>query len=150
MVRLRSSTLRSLHEFFQVRHGLKCCHHRWSHSTQANAFTYAHTPLITSNDCEGAGETFNVSVSSMDSGQPLSLASSPSLLTSFFGGTVAYNLSVAWGSRPVRIRVIRKGCWPMRLQGHGQAAASPAVGFDFARGCAEDICVRKDVCINCV
>ena len=28
---------------------------------QKHKFQYVHTPLITGNDCEGAGETFNLS-----------------------------------------------------------------------------------------
>ncbi|KAH9975369.1 hypothetical protein BGW80DRAFT_1436562 [Lactifluus volemus] len=43
VLRLRDAVMRSLSEFFQC-----------------NDFIYAHTPIITSNDAEGAGETFRV------------------------------------------------------------------------------------------
>ncbi|KAI9441417.1 asparaginyl-tRNA synthetase [Lactarius indigo] len=43
VLRLRDAVMRSFHEFFRD-----------------NDFTYAHTPIITSNDTEGAGETFRV------------------------------------------------------------------------------------------
>ncbi|GJE99581.1 asparaginyl-tRNA synthetase [Phanerochaete sordida] len=43
IVRLRDSTIRTLQDYFTTL-----------------GFTYAHTPLIVSNDCEGAGETFRV------------------------------------------------------------------------------------------
>ncbi|KAI0266566.1 asparaginyl-tRNA synthetase [Gloeopeniophorella convolvens] len=43
VLRLRDSTMRCLHNFFQQ-----------------NDFTYVHTPIITSNDAEGAGETFRI------------------------------------------------------------------------------------------
>ncbi|PSR70746.1 hypothetical protein PHLCEN_2v13366 [Hermanssonia centrifuga] len=44
MLRLRDNTMRTLHEYFQ-----------------AQDFCYTNTPILTSNDCEGAGETFHVS-----------------------------------------------------------------------------------------
>ena len=43
VLRVRSVVSASIHEFFQARH-----------------FIYIHTPLITSSDCEGAGEMFKV------------------------------------------------------------------------------------------
>lgn len=43
VVRLRDSTMRTMQDYFTNL-----------------GFTYAHTPLIVSNDCEGAGETFRV------------------------------------------------------------------------------------------
>ncbi|KIJ12198.1 hypothetical protein PAXINDRAFT_118299 [Paxillus involutus ATCC 200175] len=60
MLRLRSSLLRSLHDFFE-RHD----------------FCYAHTPILTSSDCEGAGETFRVTPSSTPSPSHQSPAGSP-------------------------------------------------------------------------
>ncbi|KIJ61659.1 hypothetical protein HYDPIDRAFT_136994 [Hydnomerulius pinastri MD-312] len=47
VLRLRNSLLRALHGFFE-RHD----------------FCYTHTPILTSSDCEGAGETFRVTPSS--------------------------------------------------------------------------------------
>ncbi|KAH0826658.1 hypothetical protein J3R83DRAFT_5044 [Lanmaoa asiatica] len=43
MLRLRNSLVKSLHTFFE-----------------RQDFCYVHTPILTSNDCEGAGETFRV------------------------------------------------------------------------------------------
>jgi len=43
VLRFRDAVMHSFHEFFR-----------------GNDFTYAHTPIITSNDAEGAGETFRV------------------------------------------------------------------------------------------
>ncbi|KII84260.1 hypothetical protein PLICRDRAFT_46113 [Plicaturopsis crispa FD-325 SS-3] len=43
MLRLRHSTSQALHHYFE-----------------GQGFCYAHTPIITSNDCEGAGETFRI------------------------------------------------------------------------------------------
>ena len=40
---IRNKCSKATHDFFQ------------SHN-----FNYVHTPIITSNDCEGAGETFNI------------------------------------------------------------------------------------------
>ncbi|KAF8137538.1 hypothetical protein EV363DRAFT_1428417 [Boletus edulis] len=47
MLRLRNSLVKSLHAFFE-----------------RQDFCYAHTPILTSSDCEGAGETFRVTPSS--------------------------------------------------------------------------------------
>src|SRR5204863_1089807 len=43
VARLRNQVSRSIHDFFQER-----------------GFLYVHTPIITSSDCEGAGELFRV------------------------------------------------------------------------------------------
>lgn len=43
MLRVRDSTLRTLHAYFQDQ-----------------GFLYTHTPILTSNDCEGAGEAFRI------------------------------------------------------------------------------------------
>jgi len=43
VLRLRHSCSKFTHDFFHL-----------------NDFTYVHTPILTSNDCEGAGETFNL------------------------------------------------------------------------------------------
>ncbi|KAH9854186.1 asparaginyl-tRNA synthetase [Lenzites betulinus] len=48
MLRLRDSTTRAINDYFHD-----------------NGFVHVHTPIITSNDCEGAGETFRI-VSSSD------------------------------------------------------------------------------------
>ncbi|KAI0697022.1 hypothetical protein BC835DRAFT_1270946 [Cytidiella melzeri] len=50
VLRLRDETLRTLHDYFQA-------------SLFAQGFRYAHTPIVTSSDCEGAGETFRVGTS---------------------------------------------------------------------------------------
>ncbi|KAL1947852.1 hypothetical protein VTO73DRAFT_13576 [Trametes versicolor] len=47
MLRLRDTTTRVLNDYFQN-----------------NGFVHIHTPIITSNDCEGAGETFRIVASS--------------------------------------------------------------------------------------
>lgn len=47
--RVRSVTAYAIHKFFQDRH-----------------FVYAHTPIITASDCEGAGEMFQVTTLDMD------------------------------------------------------------------------------------
>ncbi|KAI0374848.1 asparaginyl-tRNA synthetase [Pilatotrama ljubarskyi] len=60
MLRLRDSTTRSIHDYFHP---------------QNNGFVHVHTPIITSNDCEGAGETFRVVPSS-------DIAAAPSTSTS--------------------------------------------------------------------
>jgi len=44
MLRVRDHTLRTLHGYFENR-----------------GFCYTHTPILTSNDCEGAGEAFRIS-----------------------------------------------------------------------------------------
>ncbi|KAI1795916.1 asparaginyl-tRNA synthetase [Ganoderma leucocontextum] len=49
MLRLRDSTTRAIHNYFGD-----------------NGFVHVHTPIITSNDCEGAGETFRITPSSTD------------------------------------------------------------------------------------
>ncbi|KZT13194.1 asparaginyl-tRNA synthetase [Laetiporus sulphureus 93-53] len=68
MLRLRDSASRSLHQFFET-HG----------------FTNVHTPILTSNDCEGAGETFRIAPTS----SPLT-SSSPSHVQPEFFGHPAY------------------------------------------------------------
>ncbi|KAI9465890.1 asparaginyl-tRNA synthetase [Lactarius psammicola] len=70
VLRLRDAVMHSFREFFR-----------------ANDFTYAHTPIITSNDTEGAGETFRVApaLSSRASHAPVTqdteFFSKPSYLT---------------------------------------------------------------------
>lgn len=59
--RVRSVLSFAIHEFFQ-----------------GEGFVYVHTPLITSNDCEGAGETFKV-MSSID--KPLEFFGKPANMT---------------------------------------------------------------------
>ncbi|KAH9901343.1 asparaginyl-tRNA synthetase [Cubamyces lactineus] len=61
MLRLRDSTTRAIHDYFHN-----------------NGFTHVHTPIITSNDCEGAGETFRIAPSSdLPSTTPSSQNASP-------------------------------------------------------------------------
>ncbi|THH29317.1 hypothetical protein EUX98_g4871 [Antrodiella citrinella] len=63
MLRLRSSTISGLQRYFE-----------------SQDFCYAHTPIITSNDSEGGGETFSVTPSS-----PLSVKDKEIPIPDFFG-----------------------------------------------------------------
>ncbi|KAI0792582.1 asparaginyl-tRNA synthetase [Abortiporus biennis] len=69
MVRLRHTTLKSLQDYFDN-----------------EGFCYAHTPITTANDCEGAGEAFLVTAPGID--EPASSTSSPA--PSHFFGRPAY------------------------------------------------------------
>ena len=64
--RMRNAMAMAIHEYFQQ-----------------NGFMYVHTPLITSNDAEGAGSTFNVTTNDKDPnsffGKPVSLTVSGQL-----------------------------------------------------------------------
>ncbi|KAF9225764.1 asparaginyl-tRNA synthetase [Gyrodon lividus] len=73
MLRLRNSLLKSLHDFFE-RHD----------------FCYAHTPILTSSDCEGAGETFRVVPSLAPSPVPPPQETAPSDTNSEFFTKPAY------------------------------------------------------------
>lgn len=53
-LRMRTNTFQAA---FKVRSVVSQALHRFFHE---NGFVYAHTPLITANDCEGAGEMFRV------------------------------------------------------------------------------------------
>ncbi|KAI0637016.1 asparaginyl-tRNA synthetase [Trametes polyzona] len=71
MLRLRDTTTRAIHDYFHN-----------------NGFIHVHTPIITSNDCEGAGETFRI-VSSSDvpptpSASPPDSTASPSTPSEYF------------------------------------------------------------------
>ncbi|KAI0647011.1 asparaginyl-tRNA synthetase [Trametes meyenii] len=70
MLRLRDSTTRSIHDYFHN-----------------NGFVHVHTPIITSNDCEGAGETFRIAPSS---DLPSSTPSAPSTSASSEGTPSEY------------------------------------------------------------
>ncbi|RPD66091.1 asparaginyl-tRNA synthetase [Lentinus tigrinus ALCF2SS1-7] len=61
MLRLRDTTTRAIHEYFHD-----------------NGFVHIHTPIITSNDCEGAGETFRIAPSASDPSIPSALDAKPS------------------------------------------------------------------------
>ncbi len=52
--RMRTLTLNAV---FRMRHGLAYAIHKYFHD---NGFYYLHTPIITANDAEGAGEMFHV------------------------------------------------------------------------------------------
>ncbi|KAI0362047.1 asparaginyl-tRNA synthetase [Trametes cingulata] len=69
VLRLRDSTTRSIHDYFHN-----------------NGFIHIHTPIITSNDCEGAGETFRIVPSSDIPAAPPStpLTPSPSAPSEYF------------------------------------------------------------------
>ncbi|KAI9064391.1 asparaginyl-tRNA synthetase [Trametes sanguinea] len=59
MLRLRDSAASAMHDYFHT-----------------NGFIHVHTPIITSNDCEGAGETFRIAPSSdLPSSTPFSTSS---------------------------------------------------------------------------
>ncbi|KAI0748077.1 asparaginyl-tRNA synthetase [Daedaleopsis nitida] len=65
MLRLRDTSTSALHDYFHT-----------------NGFVHVHTPIITSNDCEGAGETFRIAPSTPEISSSSSLPSpspSPSL-----------------------------------------------------------------------
>ena len=65
MLRVRNSLSNALHEFFQ-----------------GNGFIHVHTPIITSNDCEGAGEMFSLSVDQRSTDDPVgAFFDSPAYLT---------------------------------------------------------------------
>ncbi|KXN84633.1 Asparagine--tRNA ligase [Leucoagaricus sp. SymC.cos] len=71
MLRLRDNISRNLSLFFE-----------------SQGFTYTHTPIITGNDCEGAGETFRIApltpssaTSTSDPSTPLEFFSRPAYLT---------------------------------------------------------------------
>ncbi|XP_022680740.1 asparagine--tRNA ligase, cytoplasmic 3-like [Setaria italica] len=53
-LRPRTNTISSV---ARIRHQLACATHRFF---DENGFLYVHTPIITSSDCEGAGEMFQV------------------------------------------------------------------------------------------
>ena len=59
MLRLRDQVSRSLTQFFEV-----CLSNLtliyWLTFEKSQGFTYTHTPIITGNDCEGAGEAFRI------------------------------------------------------------------------------------------
>lgn len=76
-LRMRTNTFMAV---FRVRSILAYAIHRFY---QENGFVYIHTPLITSSDCEGAGEMFQVTTLDLDkvarSGKP------PEYAKDFFG-----------------------------------------------------------------
>lgn len=88
MLRLRADVLRSLHHYFDVR--MTSLYSHLCDSLyglgQGQGFCYTHTPILTSNDCEGAGEAFRIAPippdsSSSTSKGPDEFFSQPSYLT---------------------------------------------------------------------
>ncbi|MBE6757495.1 MAG: asparagine--tRNA ligase [Ruminococcaceae bacterium] len=73
--RVRSAAAFAIHEFFQSR-----------------GFVYAHTPLITSSDCEGAGEMFQVTSLDMDN-LPRTEDGAVDYAEDFFGKRTALTVS---------------------------------------------------------
>ena len=71
VLRLRNILAAAVHEFFQSR-----------------GFLWVHTPIITANDCEGAGELF--SVTSLDIGNPPKLEGGSADFTQDFFGKRAF------------------------------------------------------------
>ena len=66
LFRVRSFLAQAVHQFFAERH-----------------FLYVHTPIITANDCEGAGELFRVTT--LDPGSPPMAEGRVDFSTDFFG-----------------------------------------------------------------
>ncbi|XP_070761554.1 asparaginyl-tRNA synthetase isoform X2 [Enoplosus armatus] len=64
LLRIRSEATRAIHSYFKE-----------------NGFVHIHTPVITSNDCEGAGELFQVEPSGPDTGEDENFFSVPAFLT---------------------------------------------------------------------
>ncbi|XP_054240881.1 probable asparagine--tRNA ligase, mitochondrial isoform X3 [Indicator indicator] len=64
LLRIRSEATAAIHSFFQD-----------------NGYVHIHTPIITSNDCEGAGELFHIEVSSLLSGPLTQFFNVPAFLT---------------------------------------------------------------------
>jgi asparaginyl-tRNA synthetase len=52
-----SSNILQISSIARIRHQLACATHRFF---DENGFLYVHTPIITTSDCEGAGEMFQV------------------------------------------------------------------------------------------
>ena len=70
---MRSALARALHAFFDSNH-----------------FFQVHTPLITTNDCEGGGETFNVTAPGYEAAHK---AAPDGTSAMFFGGTAHLTVS---------------------------------------------------------
>jgi asparaginyl-tRNA synthetase len=60
MLRLRHATLQTLHTYFEVCLLLRIEAVINAVSNKNEGFCYVHTPILTSNDCEGAGEAFRI------------------------------------------------------------------------------------------
>ncbi len=74
LFRLRSFLAQAIHQFFGER-----------------GFLYVHTPIITGNDCEGAGELFRVTT--LDSGAPPRIAGEVDFSEDFFGRSTGLTVS---------------------------------------------------------
>lgn len=72
--RLRSKLAQAIHRFFYEKN-----------------FLYVHTPIITSSDCEGAGELFRVTT--LDAGEPPILNGYPDFTQDFFGQKTGLTVS---------------------------------------------------------
>ncbi|XP_062370096.1 probable asparagine--tRNA ligase, mitochondrial isoform X3 [Cinclus cinclus] len=64
LLRIRSEATAGIHSFFQD-----------------NGYVHIHTPIITSNDCEGAGELFQIEVKAKDSAEKTHFFNVPAFLT---------------------------------------------------------------------
>lgn len=73
--KIRSAAAQALHRFFAE-----------------NGFVYAHTPIITASDCEGAGEMFRVTALDLDS-VPKNESGSADYSEDFFGKSVSLTVS---------------------------------------------------------
>ncbi|NXQ51637.1 SYNM protein, partial [Anthoscopus minutus] len=64
LLRIRSEATAAIHSFFQD-----------------NGYVHIHTPIITSNDCEGAGELFQIEVKAKESAEKTQFFNVPAFLT---------------------------------------------------------------------
>ncbi|NXI14620.1 SYNM protein, partial [Irena cyanogastra] len=64
LLRIRSEATAGIHSFFQD-----------------NGYVHIHTPIITSNDCEGAGELFQIEVKAEESAEKIHFFNVPAFLT---------------------------------------------------------------------
>ena len=74
MLRLRDQVSRSLTQFFEVCPSNLTLIHRLTFE-KSQGFTYMHTPIITGNDCEGAGEAFRIAPLLSSTSDPLACPS---------------------------------------------------------------------------
>jgi aspartyl/asparaginyl-tRNA synthetase len=87
--RVRSVAAFAIHAFFNER-----------------GFVYAHSPIITTSDCEGAGEMFRVTT--LDAKEPpMTPAGEIDYAQDFFGRPTSLTVSVSWKRRPWQWRLER-------------------------------------------
>ncbi len=74
---------------FRIRSGLAFAIHDFFYN---NGFVYLHTPIITGNDCEGAGEMFRITTLPADN-PPLTESGEVDFSQDFFGGPASLTVS---------------------------------------------------------